>query len=206
MTSNSAGGAPSTPKIERVMDEHGLVDMGERLEERWLGTGETDQYSTRQLADYVNKEILRSAIDASDTFTLSGDVEEVYSALTDDEDTGATLVKSRLEQSGIDVEAVTDDFISHQTVHRYLKRNRGVERPQQSPEEKLESAAETIQQLRGRTTAVTEQKIRDLENSGAISVGDFSVLNDIQIICERCGRSHDAPSFFEQGGCDCSAE
>lgn len=193
-------------KIDRVVNEYGLAGMGDELEERWLGTNETEQSSTRELADYFNKEILRSAIRESDTFTLSGDVEEVYRALDDDESADATLVRSRLEQSAIDVEAVTSDFISHQTVHRYLKEHREVERPERDPERKLADAVSVVQQLQGRTIAVTEQKIETLKNNDIVSVGEFSVLNDVQVICENCGRSHEVTSFFEQGGCGCDAE
>jgi S-adenosylmethionine:diacylglycerol 3-amino-3-carboxypropyl transferase len=203
MTSNTTSG---TMKIDRVVNEYGLAGMGDELEERWLGTNETEQSSTRELADYFNKEILRSAIRESDTFTLSGDVEEVYRALDDDESADATLVRSRLEQSAIDVEAVTSDFISHQTVHRYLKEHREVERPERDPERKLADAVSVVQQLQGRTIAVTEQKIETLKNNDIVSVGEFSVLNDVQVICESCGRSHEVTSFFEQGGCGCDAE
>lgn len=206
MTSNASNTTSGTTKIDRVVNEYRLEGMGDELEERWLGTNDTEQSSTRELADYFNKEILRSAIRESDTFTLSGDVEEVYRALDDDESADATLVRSRLEQSGIDVEAVTSDFISHQTVHRYLKEHREVERPERDPERKLADAVSVVQQLQGRTTAVTEQKIETLKNNDIVSVGEFSVLNDVQVICESCGRSHEVTSFFEQGGCGCEAE
>ena len=206
MTSNASNTTSGTTKIDRVVKEYGLEGVGDELEERWLGTNETEQSSTRELADYFNKEILRSAIRESDTFTLSGDVEEVYRALADGESGDATLVRSRLEQSGIDVEAVTSDFISHQTVHRYLKGHREVERPERDPERKLADAVGVVQRLQGRTTAVTEQKIETLNNDDVVSVGEFSVLNDVQVICESCGRSHEVTSFFEQGGCGCDAD
>lgn len=206
MTNNASESTGGRSKVDRVIDEYGLGEMAVELEDRWLGKGDTEQASTRKLADYFNREVLRSAINQSDTFTLSGDVEELYDALTDDEEAEATLVKSRLEQSGVDIETVMSDFISHQTVYRYLKEQRDVERSEQSTAEKLENATETVQRLRGRTTAVTEQKIQTLENNDILSGGEFSVLNDIQVICENCGRSHDVASFFEQRGCDCESE
>jgi hypothetical protein len=206
MTSNTSNTSSGTTKIDRVMDTYNLEGMGDELVERWLGTGTTEQSSTRNLADRFNKEVLRSAIRESDTFTLSGDVDEVYRTLADGENADATLVRSRLEQSGIDVETVTDDFISHQTVYRYLKEHRGVERPQRTPEEGLEDAVDMVQQLQGRTIAVTEQKVQSLKNSDLVSVGEFSVLNDVQVICESCGRSHEVTSFFETGGCGCEGD
>ena len=203
MTSNASNAASGTTKIDRVVNEYGLAGMGDELEERWLGTDAAEQASTRELADYFNKEVLRAAIRESETFTLSGDVEEVYRSLADDESTDATLVRSRLEQSGIDVESVTSSFVSHQTVHRYLKDHRGVERPERDSDGKVADAVSVVQQLRGRTTAVTEQRIQALKNDDVVSVGEFSVLNDVQVICENCGRSHEVTSFLEQGGCGC---
>ena len=70
----------------------------------------------------------------------------------------------------------------------------------------LADAVSVVQQLQGRTTAVTEQKIETLKNNDIVSVGEFSVLNDVQVICESCGRSHEVTSFFEQGGCGCETE
>lgn len=206
MTPNNSNIAPGKPKIDRVIDTWGLEGLGDELVERWLGTGTTEQSSTRDLADYFNKEVLRRAIRESDTFTLGTDVDEMYRSLADGENADATLVRSRLEQSGIDVETVTDDFISHQTVYRYLKEHRGVKRPQRTPKDRLGDAVDMVQQLQGRTIAVTEQKVQTLKNSDLVSVGEFSVVNDVQVICESCGRSHDVTSFFNTGGCECEGD
>ncbi|MFB6223945.1 MAG: rod-determining factor RdfA [Haloarcula sp.] len=206
MTSDSSDATVGTTKIDRVIEKYALDGMAEELEHRWLGTGNMEQSSTRELADYYNKEVLRSAIRESDVFTLGGDVEQVYDALTDDEDTDATLVRTRLEQGGVDVETVMDDFISHQTVYRYLKQHRGVEQSKKSPEEQLEDTIDTVQQLQGRTTAVTEQSIQNLKNKGIVSVGEFSILNDIQALCEDCGRSYEVTSLLKQGSCKCHTE
>jgi hypothetical protein len=199
----NADGTDPTTKIDRVIEKYDLNGMAEQLENRWLGAGSRDQSSTRELADHFNKAVLKAVIQGGSAFTLSGDVEHVYDVLTDGEDADATLVRSRLEQNGVDAEAVTGDFISHQTVYRYLTEHLGVERPEKGSEERLDDAIETIQRLQGRTTAVTEQNIQTLKNGDIVSVGDFSVLNDIQVLCGNCGRSHDVTSFLEGGGCEC---
>jgi len=98
---------------------------------------------------------------------------------------------------------VVGDFVSHQTIYRYLKDHREVEQPEQTPEERKEKAIETIKRLRGRTTAVSEQTVEKLKRNDVVSVGAFSVLNDLQVLCEECGRSDDIASFLEQGGCTC---
>lgn len=205
MTTDADDTGPTT-KIDRVIDEYGLDDMAQELENRWLGAGRRDQSSTRDLADHFNKAVLEAVVQQGNAFTLSGDVEQVYDVLTDGEDADGTLVRSRLEQSGVDVEAVTGDFVSHQTVYRYLTEHLEVERPEKDSEERLDDAIETIQRLQGRTTTVTEQNIRTLKNQDLVSVGGFTVLNDLQVLCESCGRSHDVTSFLEAGGCECGGQ
>jgi len=191
-----------TNKVDRVIEKYGLVGLGDELERRWLGESE-ERTSTRELADVFNRRVLEAAVEESDAFTLSGDVAQVYRSLVDDEDADETLVRARLEQSGVDIEAVTDDFVSHQTIHRYLTGHRGVERPERTDEERVEKAVRTIQRVRGRTTAVTERTVESLRRTNAVSVGEFSVLNDLQVLCESCGRSYDATDLLERGGCEC---
>lgn len=206
MTASDSGTGAGSPtnKVDQVIEKYDLVGMGVELENRWLGV-DREQESTRDLADYFNREVLTAAVENSDVFTLSGDTEQVYRSLTDDEDADVTLVRSRLEQNGVDVDEVTNDFVSHQTIYRYLKNNRGVTQPEQSAEERKEKAVDSIQRLRGRTTAVTEQTIGRLRKNDAISVGEFSILNDLQVLCENCGRSYDVVTFMEQGGCECES-
>lgn len=203
MTASDSESTGRTNKVDAVIEKYDLAGMAQELEDRWLSAGDEGK-STRELADHLNRDVLRVAVEDSDVFTLSGDLEQVYRSLTED-DADATLVRSRLEQNGVDVEAVVADFVSHQTVYRYLKNERGVEQPDQTAEERKQNAIDSIQRLRGRTTAVTERTIERLGKDDSISVGDFSVLNDLQVLCENCGRSYDVVSFLEGGGCDCEA-
>lgn len=202
--SDDGGTAGSTPrnKIDRAIATYGLEGLGDELERRWLGEG-GERDSTRDLADLFNRRVLEAVVDDSDVFTLSGDVEQVYERLTGDDPGEETLVRSRLEQSGVDVEELRSAFVSHQTVYRYLTDHRGAERPEKTPEERVDSATETVQRLRGRTTAVTEQTVESLRASGAVSIGEFDVLADVQVLCQDCGRSYDVVEFLERGECDC---
>jgi hypothetical protein len=197
--------SPPSNKVERVVQEYDLEGLEVELEHRWLGV-DGDQASTRELAEDLNKRVLAAAVNRSEAFTLSGSVDELYRGLTGDGDEDPTLVRSRLEQNGVDVDTVTDDFVSHQTIYRYLKQHRGVEQPERTPDERRETAIDTIQGLRGRTTAVTEQTVTDLARNDVVDVGEFSILNDIQLLCEDCGRSYDVTDLVERGGCECQNE
>lgn len=187
-------------KVDRVIAKRNLGDLGAELERRWLAESE-ESMSTRELADYFNRRVLEAAVDDSDVFTLSGDVDQVYETLTGEGD--EALVRSRLEESGVDVDGVEDDFVSHQTVHRYLKEHREVEQPEPSDEDRVQRGLDTVQRLRGRTAAVTERTVGSLQNNDSIDVGSFDVLVDVQVLCHDCGRSYDAAELLERGGCDC---
>lgn len=195
-------GSGRQPKIERVIDRYGIDGLDDELERRWLGE-DGNGASTRELAHDFNRRVLAAAVDDSDAFTLSTDVGQLYEQLTDETADDAALVRSRMEQSGIDVDEVTSDFVSHQTVYRYLTEHRGVERAERSEEERRRKAVETIQRLRGRTTAVAEQNVEGLRDGGALSIDEFSVLNDIQVLCETCGRNYDVVELIERGRCAC---
>ncbi|AEM58980.1 hypothetical protein HISP_16765 [Haloarcula hispanica N601] len=203
MTADDSQSGGGTNKVDAVIRKYDLVGMGAELEDRWVGA-DGEEESTRDLADYFNQSVLESAIEGSDAPTLSGDIQQVYQSLRED-DADAPLIRSRLEQSGVDIESVMDDFVSHQTVYRYLKNDRGAARPERTPAERKENAIDSIQRLRGRTTAVTRQTIESLEKNDAISAGDFNVINEVQVLCEDCGHSYDIVAFLEQGGCDCQS-
>ncbi|EMA05059.1 hypothetical protein SAMN05443574_1158 [Haloarcula vallismortis] len=203
MTTDDSQPGGGTSKVDAVIQKYDLVGMGAELESRWVGD-EGEEQSTRDLADYFNQSVLESAIEGTDAPTLSGDIQQVYQSLSED-DADAPIIRSRLEQSGVDIESVMADFISHQTVYRYLTNDRGAVRPEQTPGERKKSAIDRIQRLRGRTTAVTRQTIESLEKNDAISAGEFNIINELQVLCEDCGRSYDIVAFLEQDGCDCQS-
>lgn len=192
------------PKIERVIDSYGLDGLADELEQRWVGEGNESQ-STRELATYFNKRVLAAAIDDSDVALVTEDVGDIYTALTDEtDDHDTTLIESRLRREGVDIVDVRSDFVSHQTIYRYLTETREAERTSPSDSDRLQNGIERIQRLQGRTTAVAEQTIGSLANSDIVSVGSFDVFTDVQVFCQDCGRSYDATTFLEQKRCDCS--
>jgi hypothetical protein len=197
-------GGSTRPKVERVIDSYGLDGLGDELEHRWVGEGEESQ-STRELATYFNKRVLAAAIDDSDVTLVTEDVSDIYAALTDESaDRDSTLVASRLRRGGVDINDVRDDFVSHQTIYRYLTEVRGAERASPSEADRLRNASERIQRLQGRTTAVTEQTVDSLSTNDAVSIGSFDVLTDVQVFCRDCGRSYNITAFLERGHCDCT--
>jgi hypothetical protein len=192
----------SRTKIDRVVERYGLRRIPEQLRDLWLGTGD-EQRSTRELADWFNRQVLGAAIADLPAVTISGDVDQIYTQLQGEDSADRRLIRDRLMQRGVDIDEVEANFISHQTVYRYLTEELGVQQPTPSPEEQAERAVETVGRLRGRTSAVARQSVETLISTDQAQIGPFSVITDVQVICEQCGRSFDLPTLTETGGCGC---
>lgn len=200
-TPDGADSSTPTTKIDRVIHEYGLEGLGDELERRWVSEGD-DRLSVRELTDLFNQRVLRAELEAQNVFSLGENVEHLYRSLVG-EGADDTLIRARLEQNGVDADALTDTFVSHQTVYRYLTEHRDVERPEETGTDRIESVEQTIQGLRGRTTAVTKQSIESLQSKDLITLGSFEVFNDVKILCEDCGRSYDVTELLDRGGCEC---
>lgn len=191
------GGKPRS-KVARVIQRYDLDGIGEELEARWLASDDSGM-SLRELADYFNKAVLEATVDQSELDLLDVDIDQIYHRLTDDDVSGGvrTRVERRLERNGIEVETVTHDFVTHQSVHSYLRDYRDVEQPEPSPEERRESAIERIQKLQDRSAAVTEDAIEALQRADLIPEGDVDTVVDIQVIYTESGEQYDVFELIE---------
>jgi hypothetical protein len=191
-------------KVERVIRNYGLEDMGTELERRWLGEG-YERQSLRDLADHFNRQVLESALNEAGVVTLQGELSNTYELLTGDDVTeGARIqARNRLKRDDIDVEALLDDFVSHYAIHTYLRDYREVEYPTGDDEDQLAKSVETIQRLTSRLTAVTRRNVENLRSTERLDVGPVDVITDVQVVCEDCGRQYDAVELVERGACEC---
>ena len=189
-------------KVARLLEEYGLQGLGDELEQLW--TAETDRRSLRELADYFNQQLLQQKLEQSNAQPLDGEVENIYRLLTADTVSGAerTRVQRQLERDGIDVDALESDFITYQAIRTYLKAYRGAEYAP-ADRDPLEREQQNLQQLRGRTVAVTEGKIEQLRDNDDITLGEFRTLVNIQVVCEECNTQLAVFDLLERGGCDC---
>lgn len=195
-------------KVARLIDKYDLEGYGEELERRWLGDG-YDRESLRDLADRFSRRILEARMREAGLNPLAGEVENMYDLLTDDEVSVGmqTEARRRLERSGIDIEDLQSDFVSHQAIHTYLREDRGAsrEREEETPEEKLEGGQDTIRRLESRVEAVTENTIERLDTADAITLTEPAVLVEITVICEACGRQYEVSELLEGRHCDCAS-
>lgn len=202
----NAADSPSSGKrlkLVRLIDEYDLQGIGATLERRWTAD-EAERSSLRDLAEFVNRELLSTAMADAGMQPLDGEIENVYRLLTaeDVSEADRTRMRRRLEREGVDVETLIDDFVTYQAVRTYLTSHREAEYTQPD-RDRREEGAENIQRLRGRTATVTEGKLEQLRNSDEITLGEFRTLVDISVICEDCGGQYEVTELLDSGGCDC---
>lgn len=195
-------------KVDRLIEKYELSKMNEQLINYWTRKDD-ERRSLRELADYFNKELLHTVMDSAGMTPLEGEVVNTYRLLTaDDVSTGVrTQTEATLERNDIDSEQLQQDFVSHQAVHTYLTKYRGVQRQAQtSSQDRVAKTEETIQRLRSRLVAVAEKRLRSLRDAGTITLGTFSVLVNVRVVCEDCGTHADVRTLLDDGGCDCDSQ
>jgi hypothetical protein len=200
--------AGTNSKVGRVIAEYGLTGLGDELVALWSDEGD-NQRSLRELAEYVNHELLRSAMENAGMSPLEGEVENTYRLLTDDDVSSGmrTQAETALEREGVDVERLRTDFVSHQAVHTYLTKFRGVETPGTTDEgDQVDKTVDAIQRLKNRLAAVTADNLRTLRETDRIMLGEFNVLVDVRVFCEDCQTRYDVVELLRSGGCDCGQE
>ncbi|MFC5133638.1 MULTISPECIES: rod-determining factor RdfA [Haloferacaceae] len=199
-------GSGSTSKVDRTMDEYGLDGFGAELEAAWTGE-DGDRTSLRSLAEEFNRTVLGVAMREADGSTSRSDVDSAHRTLTDDDAPRSEVLRTRreLERSGVDVDAVLDDFVSHQTIHTYLTRDRGV-RPPDEDVDRIDERRETIERLAGRTEAVTESAVESLADAGRLADRPYEVFVDVRVTCGACGTDYRAGELLRRGGCGCAVE
>lgn len=194
-------------KVGRVTERRGLADLRADLRARW--TAEDDRASVRDLAERVNVAVVRSALADASLGASEYEAEAVYRLLAGDETSAGrrTAARRRLERGGVDVDTLTDDFVSHQTVHTHLRDCAGATYDDdRTDEERLSTAADTIFALQGRTEAVTRRTVESLRDAGVVDVGEVDVYVDVTVTCRNCGRGRSVDSFLNEGGCPCRGE
>lgn len=194
-------------KVARVIDEWDLDGVGDELEASWLATGD-ERRSLRSLADWFNRQLLAAAYERADEQFEEGQLERTYELLTDDDvGSGARAeAETRLEQRGVDVEALKAAFVSHQSVYTYLTEHRGVSRPSDdaSDADQIEKTGDAIRRLVSRTKAVVRSNLETLHNTDRITIGSFTVFVDVQVFCQDCESQYSVEDLLSNRGCACS--
>lgn len=202
------GASRPNSKVARVIREYELAGLGDELVESWANDS-GDGRSLRELAEYVNHELLRSAMEDVNLSLLDGEVANTYRLLTSEEVSSGmqTQAEASLERDGIDVERLQSDFVSHQAVYTYLTKYRDVDNsPSTSDQEQISNAVNAVEQLKNRLIAVAEKNLRTLRKTDRLTLGQFNLFVDVQVFCNDCQTQYDLVNLLTSGGCDCSPD
>lgn len=196
---------PCGCKVQRKIESYDLSDLDERMVEWWTSTD--GEMSLRDIAENFNRKLLREAMVANGIDPLDGQVENTHRLLADD-DVGRgvrTKTRKRLEQQGIDVDGLVDDFVSYQSIYRHLNDCLDTEytKSDPSPKRRRRKAKERIFSLKSRTEAVTTDALTQLIENDALDAEEFDVLVDVSTTCADCHRRYSIDELLENEGCVC---
>ena len=203
MSDGSGGdGRSACCKVGRTAAEYGLDGLDEELSGRWGGGG--DSVGVRELASWVNRRVLASAMRGAGLSPLDGEPANLLRLLTDEEvpESRRLDTRRRLERQDVDVDAVLADTVSHQTVYNHLRDCLDVSKG--SDDDRLERRGSTLYALQNRTETVTRETLSSLRDGGELEMGEFDVIVDVRVVCESCGRSRELATVLEDRGCGCS--
>lgn len=198
---NTQGG-----KVQQVMEKWGLEDNADELERRWLGQGR-EEHSLRELTAHFNRQILTEALTETGTVPVEGEVENFYRLLTGEDVTKANKIQAeqRLSELGLDSEELVADFVSHQTMYRYLQNHREVEK--QSQDQSTSDLIETVRRANARLTnrlkSVVRKNLETLNNRSDFTVGKFDIYVTVQVSCSECNTTRELKQILERNGCEC---
>ena len=190
-------------KVARLIEKHELSGRGAELEASWIGDN-GERTSLRDLADEFNQTILRSVLKQYNISLSNFELAGAYEALRHGSGSDETRARRRLEREGVNVEELTSDFVTHQSVHTYLTDERNASLPDQD-EDAVERRTETIEKLEGRTAVVTEASIDSTLPDEEIERVDYNVIVDVRVVCSACGSTYDVGELLSKGGCDCGS-
>lgn len=196
-----------TNKVARLIESDGLGEtFGEKLELLWTAEGQQRE-SLRVLADRFNKRLLKARMSQAGMTTLSGEVENIYHLLTDEDVSSGnrTEARTQLEQHGIDVDQLERDFVTYQAIRSYLKNYRGVDYQSEDESTTIDSVVNTLQRLQSRVQSVSENSLRQLQRADRLTLGQFRLVVNITVFCEDCQTQYDIVECLQQGGCQCQS-
>ena len=194
-------------KMGRILTEYDLQDLQDCLPELWRGD-DGEELSLRELARRINIDIVREVLVEAGQDPLDGEAENTYRLLVDDDvSVGVrTQQRNRLERAGIDVDALEDDFVTHQAVYTYLTKGLDVSKDDGDDEDTLKKHETRIQRLRSRLDAVTAQSLENLQNADALTLGRVDTTVSVQVYCQDCKTQYGLATLFDDGGCDCQEQ
>lgn len=186
-------------KIQRVINKYGLDGLEEELLDRKMGST-YEQHSLRELEEFFNTKIIEVALQNAGNPPLEGEAENFYHLLTAEEVSEGMRLQAidRLNQTGVDVESLEEDFISYQSINRFLKPDLPESK---SEEQSVEDLASQVYKLQSRTSTVTASILDQIAQKDSVKLGEVEVLVDITVTCTDCGLTKNFREILTTGCC-----
>jgi len=197
-------GPETRSKVARLIDEYSLTEFGRELESMWLGRGR-ERESLRSLADRFNQTLLLSALRDAGMDVIDGEAQNYYRLLTDDDVTAGKRVeaRNRLAQNGVDIDQITEEFVTYQAIRHYLTEVREVSYEGAEKTEQVDHQRSVIDRLQSRVETVVRDTVDRMSNTEALSIGSYRVFVSVDILCQDCGGQFSIGSLLARGGCNC---
>lgn len=196
---------PTDCKVGRLLEERGLDGLGAELARRWRGEG-VERTSLRDLATLFNRRLVRDAMEDAGLNPLPDEVEAARATLAGERPEDVRVRRCRrLERDGVDVDSLAASLVTHQAVHTYLTKYRGVTHDGDGADDPVSTAVDTVERLRSRATAVTRSTVERLsaDDDADFHAGGADVVVSVRVFCPDCETEYDAAALLERGGCDC---
>lgn len=189
-------------KIVRVAEEYGLEGIGEEMAQKWVDPNTEDRHTLEDLRDLFNKRVLKTAMKQAGVEIVPGEIEYTYEYLFDEsvapsekEDT-----RRRLEEKGVDVEKVQDDFIgSPQTIHNYLRQVEEVElNPDTDDKTEKEKTLTHINSLERRYETIVDNILSRLIKKDEIPESEYIIDVDCTVKNIETGEERYVEDLLEE--------
>lgn len=210
MAAKSSRGRSCECKIGRDITRYHLDELNQEL----IHHREENGLSLRDLASVVNHRILEAAIEDTASEILEEElfgalehddaIAAIYGALTDEDvaPDRRARVSTRLEQAGVDLDAVKDHWVTHTTVRKHLQDCLGIDTSSESTIE-TDNAKSTIEWIQTRSKAIIDRTFERLESAEKLRVGHLDVAVSIRMTCTECGTTYRPVELISRGHCEC---
>ena len=182
--------------------EFDKAEMDDTLVAKWRGEDGHDELSINDLEDWFNKQLLKLVYQEQGRPDPEYKIDAEYEVLADDEipeHKRAELV-SELEANGIDVESLTDDFVSYSTIYRHFQEcidaEKGADEDSADTEWERDGLDLARENFRDRVT----NSLRALSNKNRLAGYEDSELEfSAHLRCDHCPTRVPIETAVEQG-------
>jgi hypothetical protein len=169
------------------------------LADLWTG-GQGAQQSVRDIAEWLNKEILRAIYRDHARDISTNRIDHEYDILTGDNDVAKATLRDDLANDGIEIADIHEAMISSSSLYRHLTDCLDVEKETSSDGSTTVALIDRVQF----TTSTLQQQVAEalthLDEDSVISDGaDAGVEVDITVTCPECGMAVGLRTAIEQG-------